>query len=233
VALVTYAPLVTAIKGSIGGVTFQANTAGQICRARTRPYKPVTEKQRTVLPKLTIWLPIWRTLDLDTQVLWNDFATAHPHTDFYGRVRHLTGFNYFCRLNSQLIRAYQTYITVPPTWGLPGPINGMSIVLHPGTLMVDYDPDPQPDTWAVTIYLSPAIWRSASPFRQHLRYCFTIPAYITGPWDLHQVWETMFYQSWPPPGTDGMSIQGAAYFIDINTGLTSSTAFANAQLPPV
>jgi len=231
-ALITYAPLVTAIKGSIGGVTFQNNTAGHIIRTRTRPHRPLTKIQRQGQPVLLQWLPQWRALDLPTQTLWNDFALAHPHTDMWGRLRQLTGFNFFARLNSQLARIYVAPLTSPPAYALPDPCTSVIITLTAAHLNVDYTPDPAPAGLSIVFYLTRPLWRSGTPFRQYFRLIFVCPSSAPGSWNLEQAWSAKFGQAWPPPGTDTMMIQGGIYFMDSATGLTSGTQFGYAQLPP-
>jgi hypothetical protein len=231
-ALVTYAPLVTEIKGSIAGVTFQKNTGGNIIRARTRPRRPLTTTQRTAHTKLLIWLPQWRALDLSTQTDWNNFALAHPHTDMWGRLRHLTGFNYFARLNSQLARIYVAPLTSPPAYALPDPCTGVTITLTTLHLNLDYAPDPAPAGLSIVMYLTRPLWRTGTPFRQYFRLLFITPSSGPGSWNLEQPWSAKFTLPWPPPNTDGMVIQAAVYFMDSATGLTSATQFGYAQLPP-
>jgi len=232
-AKVTFAPLVTAVQGSIGGTTFQQNRSGWIARARQRPRKARTLTQKTSQSRLLVWLPVWRTLSLATQELWNDFALAHPHIDMWGRTRNVSGFNYFVRLNSQLVRALSEPITSPPIYEPPDPLTTVTINLHPGTLMVGWTPDPLPTNVTVIIYLSAPVWRSQTPYRQFIRFIFPVPYPISGPWDLHEPWAATFHTTYPPPNTDGMTIQALVYPVNVTNGLTNVGLLANAQLPPV
>jgi hypothetical protein len=231
-ALVIYAPLVTAIKGSIGGVTFQANAAGQIVRQRARPKRSRTLKQHLTQPLLLGFLKEWRTLDLATQTLWNDYALAHPHTDFYGRVRYLTGFNWFARINSQRFRVYYGWLYTPPAWDPPAPLNSISLLLNAAYLNIYIDPTPLPADITVVMYFTPPLWRSQTPFRQHMRYIFAAPYPPSPPYDVSTYWSGVFQLPWPPPGTDGMTIQAGVYPVNVTNGLTAAASFANAQLPP-
>jgi hypothetical protein len=231
VALVTYAPLVTAVKGSIGGITFQANTAGHIARARSRPRRSRTNVQHTSQAKLLVWLPQWRALDLATQQDWSALAAAHPITDFYGRTRQLTGFNLFARCNSQLAIFGVAPITNAPAWAPPDPLTSAIITLSADHLFVDWTPDPLPADIGTVMYLTPPVWRSQTPFRQHMRFVFIGPPNIAGGWDIENPWSAKFQVSWPPIGYDNMSIQFGVYPVDTTNGLTASAQFASAQLP--
>jgi hypothetical protein len=231
-ALITYAPLVSTVKGSIGGITFQANTAGQIARARSRPRRSRTYKQHSSQSKLLVWLPQWRALDLATQQDWNALALAHPITDFYGRTRQLTGFNMYARVNSQLVAAYQAPNSTPPLWAPPDPLDTLSLNLTPGFIYIVYTPSPLPADIYWAIYMSPNIWRSATPFRQYMRFVIVNPTGFDSPVDITNPWRSTFYKSWPADVQSGQTIQVAVYTIDKNTGLWSTTKFASAQWIP-
>jgi hypothetical protein len=151
----------------------------------------------------------------------------------WGRLRQLTGFNFFARLNSQLARIYVAPLTSPPAYALPDPCTSVIITLTALHLNVDYTPDPAPAGLSIVFYLTRPIWRSSTPFRQYFRLVFVCPSSASGSWNLEQAWSAKFATPWPPPNTDGMSIQGGIYFMDSATGLTSATQFGNAQLPPV
>jgi hypothetical protein len=65
--------------------------------------------------------PGWKLLTNAQRNLWNDYADAHPHSDWTGKLVRMSGFNAFVKLNSWLASISQPFLTVPPI-GLNPPI---------------------------------------------------------------------------------------------------------------
>jgi len=79
-ARITYG-LITDIRGSIGGLTFQKNASGAIVRLKsTRVINPsnLLANQQRLLASI---VALWFTLTNDQKNAWNALAAAHPFID--------------------------------------------------------------------------------------------------------------------------------------------------------
>ena len=63
---------------------------------------------------------LWRALPSGSVNSWNWFAVANAVTDRYGNTIHLSGFDWFCKLNGRLIHAILSTLTDPPPDATPG-----------------------------------------------------------------------------------------------------------------
>ena len=88
-ARVTYGPLITELAGSIGGVTFQKNSSGNVARLKSKkPLNPTLAQanQQTLLSQLVAY---WSTLSQVNKDTWNDLAAAHDHVTPWGETKTL------------------------------------------------------------------------------------------------------------------------------------------------
>lgn len=98
-ARVTYGSLITELKGSIGGSTFQQNASGSI--VRSRPFTPVNPSalqsaQQLVLIKL---VALWGSVSIANKALWAALAVSHDRVNDWGNSVHLSGYQWFLSYN--------------------------------------------------------------------------------------------------------------------------------------
>jgi hypothetical protein len=115
-ALVTYGALVTELKGSIGGTTFQKNKAGNT--ARSRAYVPcnasqLQSNQQALLLQL---IALWPTLSVANKTSWNTLATNYLHYDDWGVGRRLSGYQWFLAYNLNQMRYEGVYSLFPQAY---------------------------------------------------------------------------------------------------------------------
>lgn len=94
-ARIVYSGLVTEIKGSIGGTTFQSNRSGYI--VRNKQYKgPVRSVGNVEAGRaFAIASRRWSLLSSAQQSDYNTMASSYPYTDLWGNTKTLTGFQWF------------------------------------------------------------------------------------------------------------------------------------------
>jgi hypothetical protein len=124
-ASITYGSIITDIKGSIGGISYQSNGGGKIARLRPSPINRASFGQNAVRNKFNTVVASWGQTSLAQKQAWAALALAHPTTGYYGAVKQLNGFQLFNQLNSyRLITgsaislnapSYQTPV-VPPLY---------------------------------------------------------------------------------------------------------------------
>lgn len=119
-ARVLYAPTISEFRGSIGGVTFQRNANGAIAKLKNSQKFSLSKEQSITSSNLTYVSSLWSTIGSANQSTWNSFATAHSRTDYYGRVKNLSGFQWFCSCNLNLLTIGEPIINTAPTYVSPG-----------------------------------------------------------------------------------------------------------------
>jgi hypothetical protein len=108
--------IVTGLRGTVGGLVFSANRAGNYAHvwSRTANARTALQSGRRVI--LSINAQAWRDLDPDDQQDWNIFAAAigQRQEDPFGAFYYLSGFQWFVRINAWLASCARAAVTTPP-----------------------------------------------------------------------------------------------------------------------
>lgn len=114
------APL-SGIRGTIGGITYSANGAGPYCRQWSRGSDPGSPKQATQRAYLARMPQAWAALTAAQRTAWDTFAAlaAQALTNSLGETYYASGFNWFCKCNTRLLRSGRSLITATPTQARP------------------------------------------------------------------------------------------------------------------
>ncbi len=162
-ARIIYGPIITDIKGSIGGVTFQKNGSGAIARLKPRKTKANTQKQRDQQPRLKEVQSAWNTLTLVNKILWNDFAAVNNKIGLDGQEKKLTGYQWFLTINENRLLFDDSILSVPPVYEIVNPILNMYLSLVNGNLILNVNPADNSGLYNWLIYSSFVV-NSASKF---------------------------------------------------------------------
>lgn len=115
-ARIIYSGLVTEIKGSVGGTTFQSNAYGYTIKNKPRQKKPKTALQNKRKIYLALASQAWRSLTNSQRSDWNAWAAANPQYAKNNPSAVLSGFAVFVRHQFQVYLAaggYSGVITSP------------------------------------------------------------------------------------------------------------------------
>jgi len=126
-ARIIYGSIITDIKGSIGGITYQKNGSGSIARLKPRKTKANTQKQRDQQPRLKGIQREWNELTLANKILWNDFASVNNKIGLDGNPKTLTGYQWFLTINQNRALFGDTSLLDPPVYEIVNPINSISL----------------------------------------------------------------------------------------------------------
>lgn len=118
-ARIVTGPLITSLKGSISGLTFQNNPSGLIVRSRPTLKKASTVKQTTAHASLYNWLSLWQALTQDQRDAWNEYATAWTKINKFGETKTLTGLNWYISSNQYIVVIGASIFSDPPVHTLP------------------------------------------------------------------------------------------------------------------
>jgi len=113
-ARITYGAIVTDIRGSVGGTTFQRNSYGYTVKNKPNQVRVMSEYQRSIRAALTFVTQAWQLLSPSNRSAWNSWAVTNPFPSKHNSGSNLTGFAYFVRFN------VNRYIFVGNTLSNPG-----------------------------------------------------------------------------------------------------------------
>ena len=137
-AIITLGPTVVGIRGTLGGIVFSTNKAGNYARQWSLSSSPKTESQTTQRGLLSQQPEAWRALSSAQQALWDAFAAlpAQDQTNPLGVTYSLSGFGWFVKINTRLLRAGRVTRTAPPVLARPAnpTISGMNVRSTAGAL---------------------------------------------------------------------------------------------------
>lgn len=107
-AICKYGPLVSELRGSIGGTTFTAGRFGKVVRARSSPVHAPTNARSYWKSLLSYDCAHWtNTLTEQERTDWRNLADATTFTNSLGEEYHPTGLNLYVRSNSLLLNTGQ------------------------------------------------------------------------------------------------------------------------------
>lgn len=118
-ALFTPGPAVAAVSGSVGGTVFSHNKGGMYMRNRSIPTNPSTLAQQNTRARLATMSTAWQTLTDDQRQAWEEYGRQNPTPNALGNPTIKSGSNWHIALNSRILQASGTIITVPPVVAAP------------------------------------------------------------------------------------------------------------------
>lgn len=197
-ARVVYGPLVSNVKGSIGGVTFQGNPSGSIIRTRPQLSRVSTNKQTTSHGKLQYWLYQWQNITQDQRDQWNMFAQVWVKENKFGEEKTLTGWNWFFSVNWWRKAMDLSQLSSPPAHNVPPSAPSFGMELSAGDIVLRFL-----EAFDFTLN-NVAVWSSAPTRRNTLsinqiRKLVTVIKVDPGDTlDITSTWETAVGIDWNP-----------------------------------
>lgn len=124
-ALIKEGPLVSSIRGKLGGLTFSANKTGPYVRTAAGIPNQQTEAQTTFRGKLQEWATSWNSLTFSQRAAWDAFALlpANERTNSVGTTYFFSGFNAFVQINQHKFLVGQNPAVFPPVDAFPLALN--------------------------------------------------------------------------------------------------------------
>lgn len=111
-ARISFGDIVTAMSGSVGGVTYSRNRYGAYKRNKAMPVNPRTALQQVVRNNFTTLSQLWNTLTAAQRTAWKEFADSLILSPGQNR---LDAMPEFIRCNAARIQAGLSTITAAPT----------------------------------------------------------------------------------------------------------------------
>lgn len=232
-ARIVYGPLVTAVKGSIAGTTFQNNPSGAIIRARPRITRSSTIKQTVSHKKLDQLLFEWQNITQVQRDLWSAYASAHTKINKFGSVKKLTGQNWFTSVNWWRINLNESIFASPPPHNLPAGAPAFTVSINPSGIFILF-PTPFVATNDSLIVWSSLPTKlntlSINQIRKLVTRTETSP---TSPWDITTAWSNATELDWLPSTLfPNSNIYVCLQTIRRDSSITSSFLCSKESTPP-
>lgn len=226
-ALIELGPMVSGIKGSIGGTTFQNTAAGIIARSKPRGRKSATPEQSLARQFPNTFIGWWQGLTISDQLTWAGFASAHTHTNNFGQVKTLTGFQWFELINYNLIRAGQPTVDTAPTFFPAEAVDDFTVGITAASLDIHFSGATTPVdsialVWATTIIGST---NTSNRSRYRLIDSFNYGGGIVD-FDVYTEWKIKFgYDFATFPGSTLVKIILGVQNLNVKSGICSPILF--------
>lgn len=107
--------LISAIRNSVGGVTFTQGPYGATIRERVVPINPNTSRQATIRSAFAAAATAWKSLTSNQRDAWTVYAATVNRTNALGNPITLQGLNAFIAVNTLLQQASQAIRSAGPT----------------------------------------------------------------------------------------------------------------------
>jgi hypothetical protein len=218
-AKVTYTGIVESINGSIGGLTFQKNSSGDIVRLRPRSSKSSTYDQQLKQSIHVNLLHLYTALSDANKILWDAFAVSYPKTDKWGNSKILTGQQWFLSINYYQLLINSTTLSEPPAYAVPDAIDGLNVLLSYESIILDFTNDKVTTDTNIMIFATQPIVGSIRNSRPYFKYLTTCDFSELGTLDITDLWKAKFGLDWPVNSDElNFSIGAMAYTVNNVSG---------------
>lgn len=201
-AIIRLGTTVTAIRGTIGGLTYSANRLTPYVTAWHYPSDPKSTKQQSTRSTLTSLATSWQALPPTTRTAWNDYATINPEPTYnsLGILLNLTGYNYFIRCNTRIRLLLLNPISSPGSTTRPDAPTITSLVAYAptsGPLTIHYTSPHPPSSHTLILSLAIAPYTTGTPRASAFRYAAPLNP-NSSPYTSHTIIRDLF--GLLPPG---------------------------------
>jgi hypothetical protein len=231
-ARVLYGSEITALKGSIGGITFHRNSSGNIARGKSHQINRRTALQYDAKVLFSQVRSSWSALSMANQALWNAFAVAHTKSNYFGEIKTLTGYNWFLSVNSNALLTGNSLLSAPPGYVLPTSPSVFSVICSSSELIVNFSTPDDHTSAYLFVYATPPTRGSSVVDRRNLRLITILAPGTLQSYDIKSAYLAAFGITAMPSSLDEtakvlVSISKVSSTSFIATAFTSSLANIN------
>lgn len=195
-ARILYSGIVSELRGSVKGTTFQRNASGSIAKGKANSRFASSQAQQYELSDLAIIADLWNSIPFGYKDEWRAFAEDNDRTDYWGRVKSISGYNWFMSINrnySLISHALQEQV-VGDAYTLPVPAH--TIEASSSYIRMNFgSPLNISDRYVILNTTGPRR-ASASTTRQSMWYLKQVTGSAVQYIDFTAEWESFFGMSW-------------------------------------
>lgn len=136
--------IISDIKGSIGGSTFQRSQGGLTLKGKSTQSKTSTMNQQFIQANIARLTQVWKTLSFADQQSWGAAAQFYGVKQKYNTDKSLSGFQYFLWYNQKQALSPSAYASTAQIANLPLRLVGFEVHLTAGVLRLT---NPYAYTW--------------------------------------------------------------------------------------
>ena len=186
------------LMGSVGGLTFQRNSAGAIVRQRPIPSKQTTTRQSISHAAHIKWLFEWQKLTQSQRDAWNVYADTFTKINKFGQVKFITGQNWFETSNYYMEVIGEAIMTSPPIHTLPENPQTFNLVLSASQIQLNFTEAHDCTGNPILIWVSAPTKRNTPTVNQIRRLAQITEDCPIGLFDITAVWENAIGLPWTP-----------------------------------
>jgi hypothetical protein len=197
-ARVKYSAEINELVGSVGGTVFQRNASGTISHIKGLRRGRSSLGRMLSNIRLNEVVIFWNTLSIAQQDAWVTDYGGVVKANYYGEDKTLTGFNWFCSINSNKLLCSQSMVTAPPAYTTPFAVPVFNLYLTDLDLEADWGGSPDFTDYFLLIYGTPPIRSLSLKNRDKVRL---LGAYDVGTDEyvnMEAGWVSAFGISYPP-----------------------------------
>lgn len=156
-ARILYASQIDEIKGSIGGLSFQRNAAGKVCRLKPSRVQPGSSGQMGARARFGAAASAWLNEEPDVRLSWNQWAAANNKVNYWGEEKTLSGYNWYqSSYNLAVICGGSVPGGHPVSWS-PTTVPSFTLYEDSGDIKLSFDSSFAHGSDYLIVYMTPPI----------------------------------------------------------------------------
>jgi hypothetical protein len=216
---------VSQVSGRVGGTVFSRNKGGQYIKNGSKPIIVTSDAAQLIKAIVASTSRAWADLTTDGRNAWALWAGENPVINRLGQSRTLSGHQAFVQLNSRLIYAGFTALTLPPIGAAPPAAIASitSVDISDTEAEIAFTPTPLATGHALQVLAYPAPTAGIKNVKNRLALVYTGATATTSPVDIYTDLVARF-------GTlqVGQVLHVGVRVLDSTTGLNSVPTYASA-----
>ncbi len=181
-------------RGKLGGHVASKNKSGNYLRTKVTPVNPQSLYQSVIRNRLSSQAQSWSGITQAQRDKWNSVVLQWKKSNIFGDVVISSGFNLFCKANSNILMAGGTVITDPAAPASIPALTGVSLTGAVGTpaLSLVFAPTPVGTGLTLVIEATPVQGPGKSFMKNNFRIISSVAAAGTSPKNLLADYNTRF-----------------------------------------
>lgn len=177
-AKIKYSALVTGMSGKLNGSVMARNRAGSYVRNKTTPVNPQTDYQVAVRNRLAGQSAQWRGLTEFQRQSWIEAVDDWSNTNIWGDLVKPTGQNLFIKVNTSILNAGGSVLSLPPNKVGAEPVTEFSATndISDSELILTFATAPVPANHALVVEATAGVSAGISYMKNRYRQISVLPA---------------------------------------------------------